>query len=228
MDPKNSRQARKRQEQQGNEPIQNTSVNKNYYIIIGILVVILGLLIFYIFNRDDKNDNLSTDDQTELADENNGVEEPVGETDSNDSTDSTETSETDLPEENDVADSEEGTEETTEDEAEDSVDTGNESAIDVGESVELEENAVHDPNHSINFNEGSADRLAINNEVMAVTGLGTDLIEWWIGGDGAGRVVATVSNPSASEVYEVYLQYGNGEWHATSMRRLSEIPTDFE
>ena len=82
----------------------------------------------------------------------------------------------------------------------------------------------HDTSHATDYGSGSADRVEIKERVMEVTGLGDNLIESWVGNDGPGRVVATVSSRDQSEHYEVYLQYGDGSWSVESYQRLSENP----
>ena len=59
---------------------------------------------------------------------------------------------------------------------------------------------------------------------MQATGLNDNLIEWWVGNNGPGQVVANVSNAEQTEHYEVYLQYGDGSWHVTSYEELAENP----
>src|SRR5699024_3720107 len=115
----------------------------------------------------------------------------------------------------------ENEEETTEDEPEEATDERQ-----PGDSSVVNEDAPHDTDHATDYNDGSTDRVAIKNEIMAATGLNDDLIEWWVGNEGPGRVEATVSSRDQSEIYQVYLQYGDGNWHVLNYERLSSIPNN--
>ena len=84
----------------------------------------------------------------------------------------------------------------------------------------------YDTSYATDYSNGSSDRVEIKEQVMEVTGLGSDLIENWVGNDGPGRVVATVSSADQTEHYEVFLQYGDGSWSVEKYQRLSEIPSE--
>src|SRR5699024_11681482 len=70
---------------------------------------------------------------------------------------------------------------------------------------------------SVDYNDGSNDRVQIKNEIMAATGLNDDLIEWWIGNDGPGRVEATVSDRNSGF---------NSSWR--SEEHTSELQSRFD
>lgn len=204
MSENESRNERKKAE---NEKIvsKKGSLNKAYYWIIGILFIILFLLVIYIF--------VSSGDKVNLGDEEeaNSLVQDIETTTESDST-TEETESTDQVEESEEV-SENATEETDE-ELEDTAE----------EDVSVNENAPLDTGHAVDYNSGSADRVAIKEKVMQATGLGDDLIENWIGNNGPGRVTADVYSPDKSEVYRVYLQYGDGDWHVTSYESLNSIP----
>lgn len=215
MSKNESRQERKnRKDQITNTGESRTSTNKIYYWIIGILFVVLVLLVLFIFTRSGNDIKLEdTQDQTANIQEENKVETPSE--DQNTATDVQET------EEEDSNETEEADEtETTEDD-EDSQESEN---LEVGESETVVNDLPHDTSHATDYSNGSADRIEIKERVMEVTGLGNDLIENWVGNDGPGRVVATVSSRDQTEHYEVYLQYGDGRWNVESYQRLSENP----
>lgn len=220
MNENESREARKKEENKRNLSKRN-GLGKIYYWVIGILFLILLLLIFFIFSRSGGNINLNSDDNgsSSVSDIEN-----VEDTETEDQTDKTEGSETieeepaeDNTDNEDESDNEENSEEDTDegDQADD---------VEPGESTVIDDSAPHDSSHAIDYNDGSADRVAIKNQIMEATGLGSDLTEWWVGENGPGRVEATVTNPSQSEIYRVYLQYGDGNWHVTSYERLNSNP----
>lgn len=215
MSKNESRQERKnRKDQITNTRESRTSTNKIYYWIIGILFVVLVLLVLFIFTRSGNDIKLEdTQDQTANIQEENKVETPSE--DQNTATDVQETEEEDSNETEEVDETE-----TTEDD-EDSQESEN---LEVGESETVTNDLPHDTSHATDYSNGSADRIEIKERVMEVTGLGNDLIENWVGNDGPGRVVATVSSRDQTEHYEVYLQYGDGRWNVESYQRLSENP----
>ena len=215
-----SRRERNKQNAKVNRSENDSGVSKVYYIVIGLLFVILIGLIIFIFNRGgdvnlDENDNdtptedVSTDQPTDTEepedteDSNTDESSPVDETPAEDN----ETSE--------ESNADEGSEENVQnqDQTTDTPGTNN--------SEVVTENAPHDPSHAVNYDSGSTDRIAIKNQIMQATGLGSDLTEWWIGNDGPGRVKATVSDNANTTYYDVYLQYGDGNWHVTSFQEVS-------
>lgn len=205
-----SRDERKKVEK--NMRTKNKSgLSKVYYWIIGILFLILFLLVVYIFAKSGDNINLGDQEETSSLVQGNGSE---AEEDS--STDQTEETE--------------GTEETGETEEAESVEEEAEAPEESEETAESEtsvnENAPLDTAHVVDYNDGSADRIAIKQKVMQATGLGNDLVENWIGNNGPGRVTADVYSPDKSKVYRVYLQYGDGDWHVTNYESLSSVPAN--
>lgn len=207
MDPKESRRARKQQEQNSSEKYNRNGLNKVYYIVIGVLFLILLGLIIFLFTREDNDINLENEDEASLIEDatENAVETPeeVTEDTTEDSADNQTDEETvpdeDTPEENDDSTAEEG------------------------ETVVVDEDAPYDPSHDVNYNEGSADLTEITEQAMSATGL-DNLTQWWIEYDGPAQVVATIANTSQSEFYDVYLQYGDGTWHVTRYERLANNP----
>ncbi len=212
-----SRRERKKQDVQSNRPVSDSGISKVYYIVIGLLFVILIGLIIFIFNRgDDVNlDDNNTEEPVEDVQPDEPNEEPT-------ETEDPDTDETD-PVDEEPADIEEPANGTDADSGED---TQEEEPVDGDENTEGDSDAVnsdapHDPSHAVDYNSGSADRVAIKNQIMQATGLGSDLTEWWIGNDGPGRVKATVSDSANTTYYDVYLQYGDGNWHVTSFQEVS-------
>lgn len=206
--------------QDSNQENQNNNkLSKTYYWIIGILFVILIGLVIFIFTRSGNDVDLGDDDNASsiVQDGNNGEEDQNS--DESDGEEDSAVDDTDEENPSDETDDSSSEEENDNDENEAETD-----APDPGETTTVNENAPHDPDHPIDYSEGSDDRIAIKNEIMRATGLGNDLIEWWVGNNGPGRVEATISNPDQSIVYRVYLQYGDGNWFVTSFERLSELP----
>lgn len=181
-----------------------SNLSKFYYWIIGILFLILFLLVIYIFANSGDNVDLGDEEAASSIVQGNGVD--VEEDSSVDQTEEVEETE-DVEGTEEIVDEElEGSEETTENE------------------TSVNEDAPLDTEHTVDYNSGSADRVAIKEKVMEATGLGSDLIENWIGNNGPGRVTADVYSPDKSEVYRVYLQYGDGDWHVTNYESLNSIP----
>ncbi|HLR92674.1 MAG TPA: DUF1510 family protein [Atopostipes sp.] len=232
MSKNESRKERKKRERQtGNESRTGTKngISRIYYYIIGFLFLILILLVVFIFSRSGDNVDLEADNSEEPAIVQNDQSEDSEASNNEQTNDSEniaeESEDTDTEDEENTEDSQDAQEEEdNQDESEEPEENIEE--IQPGESVTVNEEVPHDPNHAINYNDGSADRTAIKNEVMAATGLGNDLIEWWVGNNGPGRVEATVSNREQSEIYQVYLQFGDGNWHVTSYERLSSVPNN--
>lgn len=199
MAEKESRRERKKL-QKNEQPENKNGLGKIYYWIIGILFLILVLLVFYIFAK--SGDKVDLGDGSET---NSTAQEEVADVEE-DSAENQSTSDV---------------EEVVEEEAE-----GEEPEETVEEEGLVNEDAPLDTSHTVDYSNGSADRIAIKNKVMQVTGLENDLIEQWVGNDGPGRVSAVVYSPDKSEIYRVYLQYGDGEWHATNYESLSSIPSN--
>lgn len=78
--------------------------------------------------------------------------------------------------------------------------------------------------HSVNFTEGSQDRVEMRNAILLATGLNeTDYREWWFAGGGEQKVIATVSDSAESEIYRVYLSWVDGQgWQPTKVEELRE------
>ena len=204
-----SRVDRKKQDNQQKQNPSDSEISKIYYIVIGILLLILIGLIIFIFNRSGDNVNLNDgDNQTDGSEQ----VEPT-EPDNNSDSDGTDNSdEVEVPDDNEPE---------TPDNTEDNSGSNNADSEQIGETVIVNNEAPHDSDHAVEYAAGSSDRIAIKNRVIEVTGLDNDLIEWWIGNDGPGRVKATVSNSESTIYYDVYLQYGEGNWHVTRYQRIS-------
>lgn len=218
-----SRRERKKQDVQSNRSGSKNGISNVYYIVIGILFLILIGLIIFIFSRGGDDVNLG-DNNIEDPVENVQPDEP---TEDPSETENPDTNETD-PVDEEAADTEDSatepdadTNEETQEEEPAADENANTEDLDEGETETVNSDAPHDASHSVDYNSGSADRVAIRSQIMQATGLGSDLIEWWIGNDGPGRVKATVSDNANTTYYDVYLQYGDGNWHVTSFQRVS-------
>lgn len=211
-----SRRERKKQEVQSNRSVSDSGISKIYYIVIGLLFVILVGLIIFIFSRGGNDVNLD-DNNTEAPVEDIEPDAPVEEDSDTDETEpeDEEPANTEEPADDTDADSDEDNTEEPADENEnpDEAEEGNPDAVN--------SDAPHDPSHAVDYNSGSADRVAIKSQIMQATGLSSELTEWWIGNDGPGRVKATVSDSANTTYYDVYLQYGDGNWHVTSFQEVS-------
>lgn len=227
MSKNESRRERRERENNTSEDKNNGSgISKVYYWIIGGLFVILIGLVIFIFSQSGDDMNLAgEEDQSALvedsesdsaentADEEANQEEQATSTDETNDENQEQDTEEPADETEDTADTED-TEETTDSE-EDQEDTETDQTAGVNADAPLDES------YAVDYSEGSADRVEIKQRVMEVTGLEDDLIEHWIGNNGPGRVVATVSDREQTERYEVYLQYGDGSWHVTNYQQLN-------
>lgn len=201
-----------RKEEEKNMRVKKkSSLSKVYYWIIGILFLILFLLVIYIFVNSGDKVNLGSEEDTSSIVQGNDAE--VEEESTSEQSNQTEEAE----ESEEVKEDSEETETIAEEPEEEPEET-------VESETSVNENAPLDTGHAVDYSNGSADRVAIKAKVMEATGLGNDLIENWVGNNGPGRVTADVYSPDKSEVYRVYLQYGEGDWHVTSYESLKSIP----
>lgn len=231
MSKKQSRKERKKQEKKINkkqQSVKKTGISKIYYYIIGFLFLILLLLIIFIFSRGGNKIKLEDEQKNESALVDNNESDNDIQTDKEDENITEETEESEESEEPGETEEAEEADDEKEDSLEEDTDEENQDTeeLEPGDSTVVNEEAPHDTDHAVDYNDGSADRVAIKNEVMAATGLSDDLIEWWVGNDGAGRVEATVSNREQTEIYQVHLQYGDGNWHVLNYERINSIPNN--
>ena len=234
------------------KPKNPGKIEKIYYVVIALLIVILGGLVIFIFsNRDDavtEGDQDTTPDSeliTDSGEEDETEEEPADETPAEDeeadeeteeSADETEDPDTHTDEDSetdaDTADTEEDTE--VEDEPEEEVDETDEAAEedttdeDEADDADINAEAPLDESYNINFGEGSSDRNAIAQNASAVSGISqSSMITWWVGNNGPGRAFTIVSDSGRNTVYRVELQYGEGSWHVTSAQELDGVPAEY-
>lgn len=223
MSKNESRKERRRQENNPETETRTESrggISKVYYYIIGFLFLVLLGLVIFIFSRGGNDVNLEGDNEDQSAlvnEESQETSDPATENET----------EEPAPEEEETTEGPESDneEETTEEQPEETEEESTDE-LQPGDSSVVNEDAPHDPDHATDYNDGSADRVAIKNEIIAATGLNDDLIEWWVGNDGPGRVEATVSSRDQSEIYQVYLQYGDGNWHVLNYERINSIPNN--
>lgn len=221
-----SKQSRSEKKTSGNK------FDKIYYVVITILVFILLALLTYVFIiRDNDSNQISknispnternskpgqdTSKENEQTPTEDAIQEKTSEADSEDP----EADESPTEEKNDseVSNVEEAE---SDDPLVERAYTGKWTPIGTEQSGE----------HVTNFNEGSQDRVEINQAVTSVTGLDSgNIIEWWIAGDGPNRVEATVSNENKTEVYRVYLQFIKEKgWQPTRVEELSKVPAEYQ
>ncbi|SFC52133.1 Protein of unknown function [Alkalibacterium subtropicum] len=237
-----------------NTPKNNSKIEKIYYVVIGLLLVILGGLVIFIFaNQDDvvtdeepngdpesgmvsETDEDNTDEDTATEE---GTDEEPAEEDTEEAADE-ETADQDVdteaeeateeaedePEENVEDETDEAAEEETEEPAE--TDEPEEEAADEPSDADINADAPLNDSYNINFSDGSSDRNAIAQNASAVSGISQgDMITWWVGNDGPGRAFTVVSDSGRNTVYRVYLQYGEGEWHITAAEELDSVPSEY-
>lgn len=229
MNENESRRARRRSNNKS-EDNSPKGISNVFYWIIGILFLILIGLAIFIFSRSGEDVNLDAENDQSAVVQEQPNEEPA---DDNEAASENNQEPTEEPEENQEETTEQPEDENnTENEAGEEEETDTEDTPDEtetpepGDNVAVNEDAPLNEGYAVDYSDGSSDRIAIRNQVIQTTGLGNNLIEWWIGNNGPGRVEATVSSRDESEVYRVYLQHGDGSWHVTSYERLSEVPAN--
>lgn len=198
-------------------------------IVIGSLLLIL-LIAIWIFGGNEK-DIIDSNEQTAGSDTNitingedenkaNDPEEKIGGSDANDSSE-TDGRENDREQEAENNSEQEEDNDTVETEdAEPSDDNVREAYTGDWQPVGTQQQGPH----TINYDNGSQDRVEIKQAVLSVTGLsGDDMIEHWIGRDGDQAVIATVSDGAETEIYRVYLSWVDKEgWQPTKVEELKE------
>lgn len=214
--------------------------DKIYYIVIAVLVLILLGLLTYVFVIRDNDTNQISENIAPSSELNTEIDQnETGETDQNANEENQSESDDPSQDENSEEDSQDQVEN---DETTDENDS--ESELNNVEEVDSEDPLVEKAytgqwspigteqsgDHITNFNDGSQDRIEINQAITSVTGLESNtIIDWWIAGDGPNQVEATVSNQSESEVYRIYLQFIEEEgWQPTRIEELSEVPSEYK
>ncbi|OJF94044.1 DUF1510 family protein [Alkalibacterium sp. 20] len=229
------------------KPEGSRKIEKIYYIVIGLLIVILGgLVIFIVSNRDDaltegdQDSSSETEIITDTEDEDETDLEDEAETEESDQDEDTDPEVTEEDEEADTeeedtesdVDTEEEaeTEEEPEEEPEETEETPDEDDSDEEEASEagINPDAPLDESYTMNFNDGTSDRNAVDQNASAVTGINqNDMTTWWVGNNGLGRAFTVVSDSGRNNVYRVDLQYGEGEWHVTGVQELDGVPAEY-
>ena len=218
-----SRIDRKKQDNQQKQNPSDSEISKIYYIVIGLLLLILVGLVIFIFNRSGDNVNLNDGDNQTDGSEQVEPTEPDNNSDSDgtDNSDEVEVPDDNEPETPDNTEDNSNNDDESSEDMPDNSGSNNADSEQIGETVIVNNEAPHDSDHAVEYAAGSSDRIAIKNRIIEVTGLDNNLIEWWIGNDGPGRVKATVSNRESTIYYDVYLQFGEGNWHVTRYQRIS-------
>ncbi|MFA1820495.1 YrrS family protein [Virgibacillus oceani] len=187
-----------------------------------LLVVLFGM---WIFGGENDDESVESEDPSSDNDSNDIVIIDENDDESNEEEEGTESNEGD--------ENNEGTEE--DDEDENNV---------LNEEVEMETAEPSDENvieaytgnwqpvgteqegpHTTDYNDGSQDRIEINQAVVYATDLDEDdMTTHWVGNDGEQRVVATVSDSDHTQIYRVFLTFIDGEgWQPTKVEVLEEI-----
>lgn len=217
---KNNQDDNKKMSRSNRNKTERKNQNGLYYVIVGVLVVVLLFLVFSIFSGNDPEPSQTAstaDDSTAMiVDTSEDTSEDTAVEDT--STDTTDTADTSA---------EEKTTEETEEESEETIEPAEPSDELVVEAYTGDWDPIgttQQGEHSTNFSDGSQDRMEIKQATSMVTGLNNDtMIEWWVGNDGPNRVVSTVSDQQQTEFYRVFLQWVDNEgWQPTKVERLSE------
>lgn len=78
--------------------------------------------------------------------------------------------------------------------------------------------------HTINYNEGSQDRIEMRKAVSVATNLNNErLIMWWIESNGKQKVVITASDANETKTYRVYMSWVKTKgWKPTKVEELKK------
>lgn len=181
---------------------KNTKIMSILMIIAGVLL--FGLLLSWIFGG--KNDEKSPDPETS-EDQND-----------DDSSNSFEIKES----EDDSDEDEEETDDQHIVETE-KVDPSDDNVLEAYTGDWKIVETVQEEPHTINYSDGSQDRIEIQEAVMIATGLNENLITWRVGNGGDQKVVATVSDSDETKIYRVYLSWiENKGWQPTKVELLEK------
>lgn len=216
----------------GRKNTGNSKLERVYYIVIGILlIVLLGLVIFIFANRGSNTDTISEDPTpgSEIATETDEQEDEPADEEQDDTTIDEEDQETETESEEDTEETSETDGENTERDQDEDLEPDVDEEETDQEEYEVTEDAPLDESYVPNYGEGSADRNAISQATSSVTGISQgDMTTWWVGNDGPGQVFTVVSDSNQSNVYRVSLQYGDGQWHVTNVQELSSVPSEYQ
>ncbi|WP_087971754.1 YrrS family protein [Oceanobacillus rekensis] len=194
------------------------------FLIVGAFLLLLLLGIWFFGGGDSETDLTANEEEkssdfliTEEDDEESGSETENDSSENNSTTD--EESKKENESEEDENNSEENEEEQTEP-AEPSDDNVEEAYTGNWEPVGTEQEGPH----TMNFNDGSQDRIEIKSAASMVTGIPeSEMVEWWVGNNGDQKAIATVSHKAETEVYRVFLSWIENEgWQPTKVEILIE------
>ncbi|MFC4022695.1 YrrS family protein [Oceanobacillus longus] len=199
------------------------------FLIVGafLLILLLGIWFFGGGNNETANDSTADDEgnssdflitEEDEAESNEDSENNSTKNDATTDEESTEDNEGN-EEENDSQENEE--EDNTETEAaEPSDDNVAEAYTGNWEPVGTEQEGPH----TLNFDNGSKDRIEIKKAASMATGIDeNDMVEWWVENNGAQKAIATVSDSVETEVYRVFLSWIDNEgWQPTKVEILIE------
>lgn len=204
---------------------KNTKIISALIVVASILVVVLiGL---WIFGPDDETSSSDNTDTTNVNDD------PNVENDTNIDV-STDT------EDNDTSNGDNNQNEASQNTEESGTNSGTENQNNDREQVTPsgdDENVIdaftenwepigteQEGPHTIVYDEGSQDRIEMEQAIRVATGLGEeDMITWWLQRGGDQQVIGTVSNRAETEIYRVYLTWVDNEgWQPTLVEVLKE------
>lgn len=200
------------------------------FLVLGsiLLIALLGIIIF---GGDDKADQPAETTQSEKAGKEPKQDEGNAEETASDEDEQSTSAENDTEDDNST------TESTASNETTNSEENNNNGEVEA-EQVEPSDDNVDKAytkdwqpigteqtgQHTVNYNDGSQDRIEMRKAAASATGLDADsLTLWWTERNGDQKVIATVSNPENTDVYRAYLTWIDDQgWKPTKVEELKE------
>lgn len=194
------------------------------FLIVGAFLLLLLLAIWLFGGGDSETDSTENEEESSsdflITKEDN--EESSQDTE-NDSSENNTTTDEEAKEETESEEDENNSEENEEIETEPtepSDDNVKEASTGNWEPIGTEQEGPH----TMNFDNGSQDRIEIKRAASMVTKIPeSEMVEWWVGNNGDQKAIATVSHKAETEVYRVFLSWIDNEgWQPTKVELLIE------
>lgn len=194
------------------EKRRKTTKSITILLLLGSVLIIV-LLFMWIFGGNDKESKGPEGASSEIQRDENDSDDRRNEEDTDESKDEAESDKEKSDEDEDKDEDEVETEK-----VEPSDDNVTEAYKGNWKAVGTEQSG----SHTTNYDEGSQDRIEMENAIQLATGL-DNMTPLWIGNGGDQKVIATVSSSDNSEIYRVYLSWIEGEgWQPEKVEELKE------
>ncbi|WP_164668531.1 YrrS family protein [Virgibacillus doumboii] len=204
---------------------KNTKSLSIFAVLGSILLVVLFAIV--IFGGDDEKENANDNPSTESTEsgssesDSSSDEQSFSENDENNAAESDSTSDKETTSDEDTPNTEE---ESNAQGETDQVEPSDDNVINAYTKDWQPIGTEQTGQHTVNYNEGSQDRIEMTKAAAMATGLDEDsLIMWWIQRNGDQKVITTVSNSDNTVYYRAYLSWVDGQgWKPTKVEELKE------